>query len=224
MGNNRSDKTKQSPGKVSLSTVRRLSKYYRTLADLIKDGVEYVSSDELARIEGLTSAQVRKDFSFFGNFGKRGLGYTTLDLKQNIAEILGLDRQWNVAIIGAGNIGTALIDYKEFAAHGFHLKMIFDNDPSKIGKKIKSLYVKDIETMSEEFEKEKIDIAILAVPAEAAQQAADRIVKTGVKAILNFAPRSLNVPEGTAVRQENTAMELEALSYFITSKQKQEAS
>jgi len=174
-----------------------------------------VSSDELARIEGFTSAQVRKDFSFFGNFGKRGLGYSTHDLKQKIASILGLDRQWNVAIIGAGNIGTALVGYREFAEHGFHVKAIFDSDPNKVGKTIGSVTVQGTDNMIGTLSEMKIDIAILAIPAEAAQSAADRVVKGGVKAILNFAPRSLSVVSGVTVRQENTTMELEALAYHI---------
>lgn len=205
--------------KVSSSTVRRLSKYYRTLNDLLQDGIEHVSSEELARIDGLTSAQVRKDFATFGNFGKRGLGYHVVDLKQQIGNILGLNRQWNVAIIGAGNIGSALIDYGEFRAHRFFIRLIMDADPRKIGSAVKSLVVKNVEQMKSEFEKESIDIAILAVPADAAQSVAEQVVAAGVKAILNFAPRSLSLPEQVAVRQENTAMELEALSYFIMNKE-----
>lgn len=201
--------------RVSESTVRRLSKYYRTLGELISRGVEHVSSDELARIEGFTSAQVRKDFSFFGNFGKRGLGYTTHDLKQKIAGILGLDRQWNVAIIGAGNIGTALVGYREFSDHGFLVKAIFDTHPDKIGKPIGHLIVQSADQMSETLAALRIDIAILAIPADAAQAMADRVGKAGVKAILNFAPRSLSAQHGVTVRQENTTMELEALAYYL---------
>ncbi len=213
-------KTKKAPAKkkpvrVSGSTVKRLSKYYRTLNELIKEDVEHVSSEELAKLEGVTSAQIRKDFSFFGNFGRRGLGYNTQDLKNHIAVILGLTRQWNVAIIGAGNIGSALIDYAEFKAHGFHIKTIFDNDPSKIGKPLKSLVVKDIEAIESECQKDNIEIAILAIPASAAQTVAERLNKAGVKGILNFAPKRLHVPHHVVVRQENTAMELETLSYFI---------
>ncbi len=201
--------------RVSESTVRRLSKYYRTLDELIARGVDHVSSDELARMEGFTSAQIRKDFSFFGNFGKRGLGYSTYDLKQKIAAILGLDRQWNVAIVGAGNIGTALVGYHEFSEHGFYVKAIFDSDPAKVGKLIGPLTVQTTDNMVSMLTEMKIDIAILAIPAEVAQSVADRVVKGGVKAILNFAPRSLSVAPGVTVRQENTTMELEALAYYV---------
>lgn len=205
--------------RVSSSTIRRLSKYYRTLNDLLRDGVAHVSSEELARIDGFTSAQVRKDFATFGNFGKRGLGYHVIDLKSQIANILGLNRQWNVAIVGAGNIGSALIDYGEFRAHSFLVRLILDNDPRKIDTIVKSLVVKDVRSMAEEFRKENIEIVILAVPAEQAQAVAEQVVEAGAKAILNFAPRSLTVPGDVAVRQENTAMELEALSYFIMNKE-----
>lgn len=207
--------SKSDTPRVSASTVKRLSKYYRTLNDLIKDGVGRVSSDELARLEGFTSAQVRKDFSYFGSFGKRGSGYDTQQLQTHIAGILGLNRRWNVALVGAGNIGSALIDYQEFAAHGFFIKLVFDNDPEKIGRPIKSLVVKDMALAESECLREDIDIAILAVPAHAAQAVAEHIVRAGVKAILNFAPKRLDVPRDVVVRQENTAMELEALSFFI---------
>lgn len=213
-------KTKKAPAKkkplrVSGSTVKRLSKYYRTLNELIKEDIDTISSEALAKLEGVTSAQIRKDFSFFGNFGRRGLGYNTQELKTHIAGILGLNRHWNVAIIGAGNIGSALIDYAEFKAHGFHIKLVFDNDPSKIGKTLKSLIVKDIETIESECRRENIEIAIMAIPAPAAQAVAERINKAGVKGILNFAPKRLQLPEHVVIRQENTAMELETLSYFI---------
>lgn len=213
-------KTKKAPAKkkevrVSGSTVKRLSKYYRTLNELIKEDVEHVSSEELAKLEGVTSAQIRKDFSFFGNFGRRGLGYNTHDLKNHIAIILGLNRHWNVAIIGAGNIGSALIDYAEFKAHGFHIKQVYDSDPAKIGKTLKSLVVKDINVIESEIQRENIEIAIMAIPAQVAQAVSERISKAGVKGILNFAPKRLHVPNHVVVRQENTAMELETLSYFI---------
>ncbi len=207
--------SKSGLARVSAPTIKRLSKYYRTLNDLIKDGAARVSSGELAKLEGFTSAQVRKDFSYFGSFGKRGSGYDTQQLQSHIAGILGLNRRWNVALVGAGNIGSALIDYQEFAAHGFFIKLVFDNDPEKIGRPIKSLVVKDISLVESECRKERIDIAILAVPAHAAQAVAEHMVKAGVKAILNFAPKRLELPREVVVRQENTAMELEALSFFI---------
>ena len=128
--------------KISDSTISRLSKYYRTLGRLIEQNVQTVSSDEIAEIDGVTSAQVRKDLSFFGTFGKRGLGYRTLDLQNNIANILGLYRKWNVALVGIGNIGRALVDYEEFKRQGFLIKLLLDNDIEKIGNAIKGLEIK----------------------------------------------------------------------------------
>ena len=201
--------------KVSSSTVTRLSKYYRTLNDLMQQGIEHISSEELAKIEGFTSAQVRKDLSFFGSFGRRGLGYNTSELRNRIATIMGLNRSWNVAIVGAGNIGSALVDYAEFRAHGFNIRALFDNDNTKVGTTVKSLIVQPVDALEEGLKRDRIDIVILAIPASAAQAMADRLALTSVRGILNFAPKRLHVPSAMVVRQENTAMELEALSYFI---------
>ncbi len=202
--------------KISESTIRRLSKYYRSLERLIEQGQRTVSSDELAAMDGITSAQVRKDLSFFGTFGKRGLGYNTRALKEQIADILGLNRQWNVAIIGAGNIGRALAKYGEFRKQGFQIKLILDSDPQKIGQVIRGVRVEDFRQARKLLQKEHIEIAIIAVPAEAAQGVADLVVDAGVRAILNFAPCSLHVPPHVQVRNENMAIEMESLSYFLT--------
>jgi len=202
--------------KISDSTIQRLSKYYRSLEHLIEQGVETVSSETLAEMDGITSAQVRKDLSFFGTFGKRGLGYNTHLLKNQIQEILGLNRRWNVAIVGAGNIGRALTDYEEFKKRGFVITALFDKDPRKIGQEINGVKIYDIRQLKEIVQKENIQIAIVAVPAKVAQSIADQLVHAGVKAILNFAPRSLKVPKGVQVKNENMAVELESLSYFLT--------
>ncbi len=127
--------------KISDSTISRLSRYYRTLGRLIDQKVKTVSSDEIAEIDGVTSAQVRKDLSFFGTFGKRGLGYNTVDLQNNIGTILGLFKKWNVVLVGVGNIGRALVDYEEFKKQGFLIKLVLDNDPEKIRKKIHELEI-----------------------------------------------------------------------------------
>ncbi len=204
--------------KISDSTIKRLSKYYRSLEHLIEKGIETVSSEELAEMDGITSAQVRKDLSFFGTFGKRGLGYNTRALKDQIAEILGLNRRWNVAIVGAGNIGRALAAYEEFRKQGFNIKLIMDADPQKIGSRIHGLTIEDIQRAPELIAQERIDIAIIAVPANAAQQVADVLVEAGVKAILNFAPRSLKVPPHVHIKNENMAIEIEALSYYLSNR------
>lgn len=202
--------------KISDSTIRRLSKYYRSLEYLIEKGIETVSSETLAEMDGITSAQVRKDLSFFGTFGTRGLGYNTKLLKKQIGDILGLNRTWRVGIIGAGNIGKALVNYTEFKKQGFEVCLVMDSDPQKIGQRIGNLTVQDTKNLTELVKKEKIQIGIIAVPAEAAQRVANELIDAGVKAILNFAPVSIKAPADVQVKNENTAIEIEALSYFLT--------
>lgn len=204
--------------KISDSTISRLSKYYRTLGRLIDQKVLTVSSEEIAEIDGVTSAQVRKDLSFFGTFGKRGLGYNTSDLQHNIGMILGLHKKWNVALVGAGNIGRALVDYQEFKKQGFDIRLILDNDENKIGTTIGNLEIKPFAQAAEYLEEEKIQIAIIAVPASVAQGVVNGVTDSGVKAILNFAPLSLKVPDGVMIKNENMSIELEALSYFLTNR------
>jgi redox-sensing transcriptional repressor len=206
--------------KISDSTISRLSKYYRTLGRLIDQKVKTVSSEEIAEIDGVTSAQVRKDLSFFGTFGKRGLGYNTSDLQHNIGTILGLNKKWNVALVGAGNIGRALIDYQEFKKQGFEIRLILDNDETKIGTMLGGKEIKSFTESAEYLEEEKIQIAIVAVPANVAQGVVNSLTESGVKAILNFAPLSLKVPEGVMIKNENMSIELEALSYFLTNRRK----
>lgn len=206
--------------KISDSTISRLSKYYRTLGRLIEKKVKTVSSDEIAEIDGVTSAQVRKDLSFFGTFGKRGLGYNTIDLQNNIGTILGLYKKWNVALIGIGNIGHALVDYQEFKKQGFEIKLLLDNDEEKIGMMVGGLEIKPFTNAAEYLEEDKIQIAIVAVPANVAQGVVNSLTESGVKAILNFAPLSLKVPKGVMIKNENMSIELEALSYFLTNRGK----
>ena len=204
--------------KISYATVRRLSRYYRSLDLAERRHISTVSSEELARQNHLTAAQVRKDLSFFGAFGRRGLGYNVSDLKRNISRILGIDRTWNVAVIGAGNIGRALINFEQFKIQGFLIKLVLDNDSMKIGKKVGDLVVKDMKGLPEVVKKIDIDIAIICVPSNAAQKVVDMLVmkEVGIKAILNFAPVSLSVPKGVTVRNENMAIEIEALSFALT--------
>ncbi len=204
--------------KISDSTINRLSKYFRTLERFINQQIETVSSDEIAEIDGVTSAQVRKDLSFFGTFGKRGLGYNTEKLKSNIGAILGLNKKWNVAVIGIGNIGTALIDYEEFKKQGFLIKLLLDNDNRKIGKKIKGLEIKDSSKAIKYIRDAKIQIAIIAVPSKFAQGVANTLTDAGIEAILNFAPLRIKVPPNVMVKNENMSIELEALSYFLTNR------
>ena len=165
-----------------------------------------VSSSGLAHLSGVTSAQVRKDLSYFGNFGKRGLGYNVARLKKEIRLILGLNRRWKVALVGAGNIGTALFSYKEFRRQGFDFAAVFD---------VRELHILDVDSLGEETERLGLEIGVIAVPARAAQGVADRMVQAGMRGILNFAHRKLFVPPQVALRNVNLAVELESLSFSI---------
>ena len=209
----------RSPGdKVSESTVRRLSLYYRGLSGFEREGHKTVSSKDLAKEGNLTPAQVRKDLSFFGSFGTRGLGYPVKELKEKIARILGLDRTWNVALVGVGNVGSALVSYKEFPKQGFNIKLLFDNDQRKINKNHKGIKVSDVADLARGLKEHKIDMVILAVPAAAAQVVTDDVVSAGVKSILNFAPVHIEVPGDVTLRSVNMAMELEHLSFSMVTK------
>ncbi|MBP6670498.1 MAG: redox-sensing transcriptional repressor Rex [Gemmatimonadales bacterium] len=204
--------------KIAESTVRRLSLYLRFLEEFEEQGTETVSSEALAARGGTTSAQVRKDLSFFGSFGKRGLGYSVGELVQKLREILGLGRTYRVAMIGAGKIGSALVQYRGFLQRGFEIVAIFDTDLSKVGKAWNGLTVRDIRELEAEFRRQPVDIAVIVTPAEAAQAVADRCVSLGVKAVLNFAPVQLSVPDDVVVKTVNLALELETLSYALTNR------
>ncbi len=204
--------------KVSDATIKRLSKYYRTLQNALATEKTTISSDEIGKLNGLTAAQVRKDLSFFGAFGRRGLGYNVVDLHRNISRILGLHRTWNICLVGAGNIGTALLHFRQFEEQGFVFKLILDNNPERIGQTDGGLMVHDIMDAPELVKRENIKIAVIAVPAASAQKVVDQLVEAGIKAILNFAPVSIFVPNGVTVRNENMAIEIEALSYALSSR------
>jgi len=204
--------------KISDATVHRLSKYYRSLKYAYDRGMRTISSQELADMNILTAAQVRKDLSFFGAFGRRGLGYYVADLQRNIARILGINKTWNVCLVGAGNIGRALLDYDQFRQQGFLIKVLFDNDHSKIGNTYHGHEVIDFADVAEEVKNHKIKIAIVAVPAQYAQSVVDKLVECKIRAILNFAPITIQVPEHVFVRNENMAIEIEALSFALTNR------
>ncbi len=174
-----------------------------------------VSSQGLAHLSGVTSAQVRKDLSYFGNFGKRGLGYAVARLKKEIRLILGLNRRWRVALVGAGNIGSALFSYKEFRRQGFDFAAVFDVSPDRVGQRWRDLHIMNVDSLKEETERLGIEIGVIAVPARAAQGVADRMVQAGMRGILNFAHRKLFVPPQVALRNVNLAVELESLSFSI---------
>jgi redox-sensing transcriptional repressor len=204
--------------KISETTVRRLSLYLRFLEQFGAQGQTTISSAELARRGGTTSAQVRKDLSFFGSFGKRGLGYSVPELAARIRDILGLKRTYRVVLVGAGRVGGALVQYPGFRERGFHVTAIYDKDPIKVGSRWNGLLVRDVRHLERDLQKEPTDIAIVVTPAEAAQLVTDRLVHAGVKAILNFAPVQLSVPSDVAVKSVNMAIELETLSFALANR------
>ena len=204
--------------RIADSTVRRLSLYLRFLEESAQKGLVTISSDELARRGGTTSAQVRKDLSFFGSFGKRGLGYSVPELTESLRDILGLSREWQVIIVGAGKIGTALAQYRGFRQRGFRVTAVYDRDPKKIGTKWDALTVRDMTHIERDIARERPDIAVLTTPAEDAQPVVDQLVAAGMRALLNFAPVQLQVPPEVTLKNVNMAMELEGLSFALTNR------
>ena len=205
--------------RIADSTVRRLSAYLRFLEDFEHRGLTTISSEELAKRGGTTSAQVRKDLSFFGSFGKRGLGYSVPELAGRLREILGLGKEWRVIIVGAGKIGAALAQYRGFRQRGFSILAAYDNNPDKVGRRLEGIPVRSIEQLEDDIQRDHPDIVVLTVPAEEAQRLVDRVVQSGVKAILNFAPTQLHAPSDVSVKTVNMAMELEGLSFALTNRE-----
>ena len=201
--------------KISDSTVRRLSGYHRILGDLREEGETTVSSFGLARRAGVTPAQVRKDLSFFGQFGKRGTGYDVSQLETEIKSILGLDRRWRICLVGAGNLAHALFAYKEFEREGFEIRAILDNDPVKVGQAWGRLTVEPVERLGEVVKERELQIGVITTPAGAAQHVADLLVRAGILGILNFAPGKIFVPERVNLRSVNLTIELESLSFAL---------
>lgn len=202
--------------KISESTVRRLSYYLRSLEALEAEGETTVSSEELARRGSTTAAQVRKDLSLFGSFGKRGLGYTVSELASSLKEILGLDREWRLGLVGAGRIGSAIFHYEGFLRRGFRIVTILDADPGKVGTLWSGVEIRADDALEEAFRSADVDIGVIAVPGPVAQGVAERIMETGVRSILNFAPVHLRLPDDVIVKDVNLVVELEALSFALT--------
>lgn len=203
--------------KISDSTVRRLSLYLNQLRALATRGIELVSSRELAEGSGTTAAKVRKDLSNFGSFGKRGQGYRVDELRDSLEEILGLQRRWRVAVVGAGKIGTALLGYRDLPARGFEIVAAFDTDPEKIGREVFGVPVHPVDELEARLRDERIGIVILATPPAAAQEMAERAAAAGVEGILSFAASNLETQRAVPVRWMDVALELEGLSFLITS-------
>lgn len=201
--------------KVPEATVTRLSVYSRFLERLVHDGVVTISSGEIAEGVGVSPAQVRKDLAYFGEFGTRGVGYNVKDLMHYTMNILGLDRKWPMVMVGAGKLGYALSTYRGFNDRGFTIVGVLDNDLTKIGKKIEHLDVYPIEKLAEIVKKHMVAIGIIAVPAPFAQEVAELMVANDIKAILNFAPVSLNLPENIIIRNVDLSVRLEVLTFNL---------
>ena len=201
--------------KISETAVRRLSLYLRTLEQLRGEGASTVSSRELALRAGTTGAQVRKDLSHFGSFGKRGLGYAVVPLRESLRKILGLSRVWRVGLVGAGRIGSALFEYPNFRERGFDIVTVLDRDPAKVGRSWNGVRIQDAADLETILREDGVEVVVLAVPARAAQGVADRVVEAGIRGILNFAPAPLRVPEGVVVNHVDLAVELEMVSFGL---------
>jgi redox-sensing transcriptional repressor len=202
---------------ISDLTAQRLSVYLRCLEDLQRADVRMVCSQALAEKFGLNSAQIRKDLACFGEFGVRGVGYVVADLKDHLTRILGLTRDRKVVIIGAGNLGMALADYAGFNAGGFQIVALFDNDEGKIGGRSRGgVPVLDMDTLPQVAHREKANIAILAVPAPAAQRVLDLVSRAGIKAILNFAPAQLKAHAGITLKAVDLKIQLENLVFHLS--------
>ncbi len=213
---NLQNKRKPATEPVSELTTGRLSVYLRCLNQLEADGVATTSSQALAERFHLNAAQIRKDLAYFGEFGVRGVGYYVKDLKLHLRQILGLDRQLRVAVLGAGNLGMALADYPGFRREGFEIVAMFDSAGAKIGDESRSgVPIFDIHDVKKVLRRERIDIVVLAVPAEAAQSVLDQVAGSGVKAVLNFSPGSLRVPPGIKLKSVDLTVSLESLSFFL---------
>ena len=195
--------------------IGRLPVYLRALQRLSDRGIQTTSSQELGEIVGISAAQIRKDISQFGEFGKQGTGYSIPFLIERLRGIMKIERVWDVVIVGMGDMGHALARYNGFTDRGFRIKMVFDNDPAKVGQKVGDFEITDIAGMAEKIKQNKIKIAMLTVPAKVAQEMADQLVKAGVKAILNYAPISLNVPPGVRVQYIDPVTHLQRMTYYL---------
>jgi redox-sensing transcriptional repressor len=196
------------------ATVGRLPVYLRALVDMAERGVATISSGDLAEAAGVNSAKVRKDLSYLGSYGTRGVGYDVAYLIHQVRRELGLTQAWPVLIAGAGNLGHALSNYRGFTERGFRVAAIVDNSPERVGERIGSITVEHIDRLAEVVGREEVAIGVICTPAGAAQEVADRFVAAGIRSILNFAPAVITVPDNTSVRKVDLSIELQILAYY----------
>ncbi|KLU59558.1 redox-sensing transcriptional repressor Rex [Peptococcaceae bacterium CEB3] len=201
--------------KIPEATIIRLSVYSRYLTEVDRKGIITISSGDIAEGVGVSPAQVRKDLAYFGEFGTRGVGYNVKDLRRHILKILGLSVDWSVSLVGLGNLGLALSSYKGFRERGFVITSVFDNDPQKLGTSVHGVEVMPVERLEEVVRQNRTQIGIICVPSAASQEIADKLVRAGVQAILNFAPGVLNVPPEVELRNVDLAVNLEVLTFNV---------
>jgi len=195
--------------------IDRLPLYARVLASLESEGREVVSSQELGSRLGVTPAQIRKDLSYFGRFGKQGRGYNVRQLLEELRHILGLERQWRMAVVGVGRLGRAILGYEGFTPEGFRITEAFDTNPNAVGETIGNLKVKSVSELEETLAKNGVDIGIVAVPAEQAQPVIESLVRCGVRAILNYAPIAAQVPRGIYIKRIDPVMALQSMTFYL---------
>lgn len=200
---------------VSITVIRRLPKYHRYLGELIERGVERISSQELSQLIGFTASQIRQDLNNFGGFGQQGYGYNVKDLQNELSKILGLNKVYNAVVVGAGNLGQAISNYKGFEEAGFKIKALVDNDPDSIGTKVHDKEVIALDDLHQYMEEEDIQIGIITVPKQHGQEVANLLIQGGVKGIWNFAPIDIEVPEHIILENVRLNDSLFVLSYFI---------
>lgn len=204
--------------RISMAVIKRMPRYYRHLAELLRNDVDRISSKELSEKIGFTASQIRQDFNNFGGFGQQGYGYNVRELFTETGKILGLDKTYKTVIVGAGNIGQAIANYTRFEKFGFDLQAIFDANPKLIGLQIRDVEILDIDTMAEFLAKHEVDIGIICVPIAVAQKSVDLLVKGGVKGIWNFAPIDIQVPKGVALESVHLSDSLLTLVYLMNDK------
>lgn len=195
--------------------VSRLPMYVRGLSDLLKEGIEFVSSGDLGSRLGITPVQIRKDLSYCGRLGRRGRGYNVRLLLAELNEILGLDRQWVMAVVGVGRLGRAILNYRGFVPRGFKIVAAFDKDRSVVGKRVGGVVVQDIGELEAAVKEKMINIAVVAVPMAEAQDVVDRLVESGIRAILNYAPICCKVPEGVRLQAIDPVLVLQSMTYYL---------
>lgn len=201
--------------KVPDIVIGRLPLYLRTLIKMTAEGKEITSSQELGGRLGISSAQIRKDLSKFGEFGKQGTGYNIAYLIEQLQHILNVDKVWEIVLVGVGDLGRAIANYEGFINHGFCITLVFDNDPNKIGTKVGRYTVQDVQYLIEDVRAQRIRVAMLAVPVEVAQEVTDQLVEAGIRAILCYAPTSINVPEGVRVEYIDPVLHLQHMTHYL---------